>query len=150
MEFSKWRLAIEPGQSGQTVVAAVESDTEIPTRFGPRRPVLALRCRTQKLSVSIATYSLAETVVGNEGHRNVLFRLRYDAEASRTVATRESVNHEAFLLLDSAPELKRIEKAKTLHASFHQFQAGEVEFSFNVARFEDAQRALREGCPATP
>jgi hypothetical protein len=150
--FSRWRLTF-PGNTAQHSVpaaATVESNDTIPTRTGPRKPLFTLLCRDGKLEMIVNAWSMAQTVSTPGESRNVPFRLQYDSLAPRVVPTMQSTDHESFLFPNPKQELARIEKANTLRMSFTQFQAGSVEFSFDIGHFDDARNALTDVCPVRP
>jgi len=151
-QYSKWRVSYPPESrdSSFAVIAAVDSDERIPTTSGPRQPVLVVHCANQKLLAYIGAHSPGETVSADGGRRAVPIQVRYDSQPPRTLLAAQSADYESFLFPNPKQELISIRKASTLRVSFTQFQASRVEFSFAVALFEDARKALKEQCPATP
>ena len=150
--YSKWRVSFpeSPQDSSVVVIAAVDSDQAIPTTNGPRQPLLVVQCANDKLLAFINAHSPGETVSVDGGHRAIPIQVQYDSQPPRTLLAAESADYESFLFPNPKQELISIRKASTLHVSFAQFQASRVEFSFDVSLFEDARKALKEHCPATP
>jgi len=152
-QYSRWRVSFPPESvhdSSIPVAAAVDSDRAIQTLSGPRLPLLVLLCANRELRAYIGAHSAAETVSVEGGRRAVPIQVQYDSQPPRTLLATQSTDYESFFLPNPKNEVRSIEKASTLRVSFKQFQASRVEFSFDVSLFEDARKALKEQCPATP